>query len=72
MAIKVINPPFESDVKPQVTSSGYRWFLQTSEEINKTAHSSIPVYADNTAALAGGLVAGDFYHTAGGDVKIVV
>lgn len=28
-------------------------------------HLSIPTYADNTAALAGGLVAGDLYKTAG-------
>ena len=29
-------------------------------------------YADNAAALTGGLVAGQFYKTAGGEVRIVV
>lgn len=33
--------------------------------------SAMPVYADNTAALAGGLVAGDLYRTSTGDLKIV-
>jgi hypothetical protein len=32
---------------------------------------SIPTYADNTAALAGGLVAGDVYKTATGELMIV-
>lgn len=31
----------------------------------------LPTYADNTAALAGGLVAKDVYRTATGDLKIV-
>lgn len=33
--------------------------------------TNLSVYADNTAALAGGLVANDVYRTGGGDVKIV-
>jgi hypothetical protein len=34
-------------------------------------NNALPVYPDNTAALAGGLVAGEMYRTAGGDLKIV-
>ena len=34
------------------------------------AVSGLPTYADNAAALAGGLTAGDFYHTSG-TVKVV-
>ena len=30
------------------------------------------VYANNAAAIAGGLVAGDFYRTATGEIRIVV
>lgn len=33
--------------------------------------SATQEYADNTAALAGGLVVGDFYHTAG-FLKVVI
>lgn len=33
---------------------------------------NLPTYADNTAALAGGLVAGDVYKTAAGDLRITV
>lgn len=33
---------------------------------------STPVYADNAAALTGGLVAGDIYKTATGEIRIVV
>jgi hypothetical protein len=34
-------------------------------------NSGLPVFADNAAALAGGLVVGDMYRTASGDLKIV-
>jgi hypothetical protein len=34
-------------------------------------NNALPVYADNTAALAGGLVAGEMYRTATGDLKVV-
>jgi hypothetical protein len=34
--------------------------------------SNAPTYADNTAALAGGLVAGDVYKTSAGDLRITV
>ena len=34
-------------------------------------NNALPVYPDNTAALAGGLVAGEMYRTATGDLKVV-
>ena len=34
--------------------------------------SSLSTYADNTAAVAGGLSVGDFYKTATGEVRVVV
>jgi hypothetical protein len=34
-------------------------------------NAALPVYSDNTAALSGGLVAGEMYRTATGDLKIV-
>jgi hypothetical protein len=34
-------------------------------------NAALPVYPDNTAALAGGLVAGEMYRTTTGDLKIV-
>jgi hypothetical protein len=34
-------------------------------------NAGLPLYADNAAALAGGLVAGEMYRTATGDLKIV-
>jgi hypothetical protein len=34
-------------------------------------NAGLPVYADNAAALAGGLVAGDMYRTAAGILMIV-
>jgi hypothetical protein len=40
-------------------------------ESNKVKNAGLPVYADNAAALAGGLVAGEMYRTATGDLKIV-
>ena len=34
-------------------------------------NAALPVYPDNTAALAGGLVAGEMYRTVTGDLKVV-
>jgi hypothetical protein len=34
-------------------------------------NAALPIFADNAAALAGGLVAGEMYRTATGDLKIV-
>jgi len=34
--------------------------------------TALPVYADNAAALAGGLIEGDVYKTSTGELRIVV
>lgn len=39
---------------------------------SKGLYAVLPTYADNAAALAGGLVAGDMYKTAAGDARITV
>ena len=52
----------------QLLSTPYSMHSATSGAIK---NSGLPVFADNAAALAGGLVAGDMYRTASGDLKIV-
>jgi hypothetical protein len=42
-----------------------------SAKAGEIKNPGLPVFADNAAALAGGLVAGDMYRTASGDLKIV-
>ena len=34
--------------------------------------TALPVYANNAAALAGGLIAGDVYKTSTGELRIVI
>lgn len=34
--------------------------------------TALPIYANNSAALAGGLIAGDVYKTSTGELRIVV
>jgi hypothetical protein len=34
--------------------------------------TALPIYANNAAAIAGGLIAGDVYKTATGELRIVV
>jgi hypothetical protein len=52
----------------QLLSTPYSMHSATSGAIK---NSGLPVFADNAAAIAGGLVAGDMYRTASGDLKIV-
>ena len=42
-----------------------------SDEAARIKNAGLPIFADNAAALAGGLVAGEMYRTATGDLKIV-
>jgi hypothetical protein len=42
-----------------------------SDEAACIKNAGLPIFADNTAALAGGLVAGEMYRTATGDLKVV-
>lgn len=45
--------------------------IGTSNPQSAFAVVGLPVYADNTAALAGGLVIGDFYRTSTGVLMVV-
>jgi hypothetical protein len=42
-----------------------------SDEAARIKNAGLPIFADNTAALAGGLVAGEMYRTATGDLNVV-
>jgi hypothetical protein len=42
-----------------------------SDEAARIKNAGLPIFANNAAALAGGLVAGEMYRTATGDLKIV-
>ena len=42
------------------------------QQATKLKLTDLPEFADNAAALAGGLVAGDIYRTATGELRIVV
>jgi hypothetical protein len=52
----------------QLMSVPYSMQSQTAFTIKNTG---LPIYADNTAALAGGLTTGQLYRTSTGDLKIV-
>lgn len=54
----------------QVTRSGAT-VIRTSFTAGKFSVTTLPTFADNAAALASGLVAGDFYRTATGVVMVV-
>ena len=41
-----------------------------SDEAARIKNAGLPIFADNAAALAGGLVAGEMYRTASGDLKV--
>jgi hypothetical protein len=55
----------------QLLSVPYSMRSNTSAKAGTIENAGLPVYADNAAALAGGLVAGQMYRTATGDLKIV-
>ena len=55
----------------QLLSVPYSMRSNTSAKAGTIENAGLPVYADNAAALAGGLVAGQMYRTTTGDLKIV-
>ena len=55
----------------QLLSVPYSMRSNTSAKAGTIENAGLPVYADNAAALAGGLVAGQMYRTATGNLKIV-
>jgi hypothetical protein len=54
------------------SSAGNRKNGVTVRKSGKVEAKNLPTYADNAAALAGGLVAGNIYKTATGELRIVV
>lgn len=68
-----IRVPQEVDCAP-LRPPVIRFFQQIARLVNAVTTDIVdmPTYADNAAALAGGLVVGDLYHTAAGEVRIVV
>ena len=55
----------------QLLSVPYSMRSNTSAKAGTIENAGLPVYANNAAALDGGLVAGQLYRTATGDLKIV-
>ena len=61
-------PPPEGDSK-----GWYRWYYRVAEILNSWSGTYVKgTYADNAAALAGGLVVGDVYKTATGVLMVVI
>jgi hypothetical protein len=55
----------------QLLSVPFSMRSNTSAKAGTIENAGLPVYADNTAALAGGLIAGQLYRTPGGVLMIV-
>jgi hypothetical protein len=55
----------------QLMSVPYAYRANEAAAAGTIRNSALPVYPDNTSALAGGLVAGEMYRTATGDLKVV-
>lgn len=60
--------PIQVPIQGNASIEWVRWFASVQVLINKTRE--LPVYANNAAAIAGGLSVGDFYRT-GGDPDAV-
>lgn len=57
-----------NDIYAQVVRSGYN--VSYFEFLKKLRLSNLSVYADNAAAISGGLSVGDIYRTSTGDIKV--
>jgi hypothetical protein len=68
-----LRPPQLADF-PNGTLPAFRYFQQVAQAINgiKTDLHDMETYADNAAAVAGGLSVGEIYKTATGELRIVV
>jgi len=55
----------------QLMSVPYAYRANEAAAAGTIRNNALPIYPDNAAALAGGLVAGEMYRTATGDLKIV-
>jgi len=73
---EIIRTPFQPEFA-NITQAGFRFLQQVAEKINNATARIVtietpPTYADNAAAVTGGLAVGSFYKTATGEVRIVV
>jgi len=68
-----LRPPQLADF-PNGTLPAFRYFQQVAQAINslKTDLHDMETYANNAAAVAGGLSVGEIYKTATGELRIVV
>jgi hypothetical protein len=68
-----LRPPQQNEFKG-VGIAGFRYMQQIANKINEllTMKNDLGTYADNSAAIAGGLAVGDWYKTAAGAIRIVV
>ena len=68
-----IRPPQQSEFKG-VGIAGFIYMQQVANKINEllTMKSDLETYADNAAAVAGGLAVGTWYKTSAGAIRIVV
>jgi hypothetical protein len=55
----------------QLMSVPYAYRANEAAAAGTIRNNALPIFADNAAALAGGLLAGEMYRTAAGDLKIV-
>lgn len=60
-----------SDGSARMTSQWVAWFMAQYDYLRSPTFNNLSEYADNTAALAGGLVAGNLYKTSTGTVMVV-
>jgi hypothetical protein len=65
--MKTVRPPIDDPLsgtdESKISSTAWIRFFQSL--INKDVIKTLPVYANNAAAVAGGLSAGDLYRTNG-------
>jgi len=68
-----VAPPPAPDTS-KLSFSVVKFFRQTANRLNEvlTMKNDLPTYADNAAAVAGGLATGAWYKTAAGAVRVVV
>ena len=62
VGISVASPAYKLDVSGTANATAFRG--------TNISITGLPTYADNTAALAGGLIAGDFYRTSAGALMV--
>lgn len=60
------------NTKVSLRTTWSSWFNKVAIVLQIAPFGELPVYADNTAALAGGLTVGKVYQTVTGELRVVV